>query len=194
MQMKVSAGRKGMMISMKQTHEIAEAIKKKNADKALIFLSKVLEKKTFVPFLKYPSKGHKHGIPAGYPVKATKLVMELISELKSNAKSSGADESKVIITGYDLGRGGYARFKGGGVYRHGKRTNLKLYGSVEKPDVISKPEKASENEVKKDESPSKDVQEKKTDVEEAVVKKKEGEKKEEKAKEKKEEGKDNNAN
>jgi ribosomal protein L22 len=129
--LKVSANREGISVSLKHVHEIMESVKGKKIDASTAFLKQVLEKKSFVPFRKYPSKGHKGGVPAGYPVKATKFVMSLLNELKANAKSSGADADKVIISGYDLGRGGYPRYRGGGVYRHGKRTNLRIFSMVE---------------------------------------------------------------
>lgn len=129
--MKLSANREGISVSLKHTHEIMEAIKGKNVNKAASYLKKVLERKDFIPFRKYPSKGHKAGVPAGYPVKATKFVLSLLNELKANAKNAGAESDKLTITSYALGRGGYPRFHGGGVYRHGKRTNLRVFGEVE---------------------------------------------------------------
>jgi ribosomal protein L22 len=148
MQMKISANREGMSISLKHTHEIMEAIVDKNINRAVDYLNKVIEKKEFVPFRHYPSKGHKAGVPAGYPVKATKSVISILKELKSNAKNLGGDMDNVTISGYALGRGGYPRFRGGGVYKHGKRTNLRIFGTfeqVEKPKTEEvKPAEATE--------------------------------------------------
>lgn len=120
-----------MLVSMKHTHEIMEAIRGKNINKALKYLELVKDKKTYVPFRKYPSKGHKQGVPRGYPVRATKMVNELVNELKQNAKAMGFDENKIVVSGYDLGRAAYSRFRSGSVYRHGKRTYLSVYSLVD---------------------------------------------------------------
>lgn len=120
-----------MPISLKHTHEIMEAVRGKQVSKAGALLKKVLAKEAYIPFKKYPSKGHKHGVPAGYPQKATKQVISILEELQSNAKNMGFDESKVVISGYALGRGGYPRFSSGSIYRHGKRTNLTVYSLVD---------------------------------------------------------------
>lgn len=145
MLVKVSVNREGMSISLKHTHEIMAAIKGKNINKAISYLKLVPKKDAFIPFLHYPSKGHKGGVPAGYPVKATKSVISMLNELKANAKAVGGDGDKVTVDGFDLGRGGYPRFRGGGVYRHGKRTNLRIFGVVEqvekpKEEVKKEPE------------------------------------------------------
>lgn len=140
MMKKISAARMNMFVSMKQTHEIMEFIKGKNVDKASSSLKRVMNKEEFVPFLRYPSKGHKRGIPAGYPKKASAEVISLLGELRANAKVIGGDPDKVIIVSYNLGRGGYPRFGSGSIYRHGKRTNLKIIGEVEVQEA-QKPEK-----------------------------------------------------
>ncbi len=148
---KVQAKREGMPISLKHTHEIMEAVKGKQLSKATNMLKKVLSKEVYIPFKKYPSKGHKQGVPAGYPQKATKQVIQIIEELRLNIKNMGFDESKVVISGYTLGRGGYPRFSSGSVYRHGKRTNLSVYSQVDQErKIVQKKgqEKPSENKEK----------------------------------------------
>ena len=59
----------------------------------------------------------------------------------------GFDDSKIVVSGYDLGRGAYPRFRSGSVYRHGKRTNLSVYSIVDqdrKAVAKKEPEKAPE--------------------------------------------------
>ncbi|EFD92625.1 MAG: ribosomal protein L22/L17 [Candidatus Parvarchaeum acidophilus ARMAN-5] len=150
---RVQIKREGMPISLKHTHEIMEAVKGKDITKAVNKLNKVLLKEDYIPFKKYPSKGHKHGIPAGFPQKATKQVINMLKELKSNAKNMGFDDSNIIISGYLLGRGGYPRLGSGSVYRHGKRTNLVIYSFVdqERKIVQKKTEALSEGNEKKTE-------------------------------------------
>jgi hypothetical protein len=135
-----------MGISLKHTHEIMEAIKNKNVDYAITYLKKVMNKTASIPFKKYPSKGHKAGIPVGYPFKASKYIIEILNELRSNAKNAGGEASKVTISGYNLGRGGYPRMRGGSVYHHGKRADLRILGAVEVKE--SKPEEVKVQEPK----------------------------------------------
>ena len=153
----IQVKREGMPISLKHTHEIMEAVKGKQISKANALLKRVLAKQDYIPFRKYPSKGHKHGVPAGYPQKATKQVISMLEELKANAKNMGFDESKIVVSSYSLGRGGYPRFSSGTVYRHGKRTNLTIYSLVDQERKI--PEKKPVNADKSAES---------TDVKEGV--------------------------
>ncbi|MCL4372860.1 hypothetical protein M1384_02220 [Candidatus Parvarchaeota archaeon] len=161
----IQVKREGMPISLKHTHEIMEAVKGKQVSKANALLKKVLSKQAYIPFRKYSSKGHKQGVPAGYPQKATKQVISMLEELKANAKNMGFDESKIVVSSYSLGRGGYPRFSSGTIYRHGKRTNLTIYSLVEQERKM--PEKKPASADKEGESPSvkEDVKEE-TNVEE----------------------------
>lgn len=149
---KVQVKREGMPISLKHTHEIMEAVKGKQISKANVMLKRVLSKQDYIPFRKYQSKGHKHGVPAGYPQKATKQVISMLEELKANAKNMGFDESKIVVSSYSLGRGGYPRFSSGTVYRHGKRTNLTIYSLVDQERKA--PEKKQANADKAAEGPA----------------------------------------
>ncbi|MCL5016769.1 MAG: hypothetical protein M1441_01340 [Candidatus Parvarchaeota archaeon] len=150
---KVSSARESLPISKKHVHEIAEAIKGKNIDRAIAYLERVKAQKDFVPFMKYPSKGHKHGIPAGYPKKASVQIIRMLKELKANAKYMGFEVSALTVSGYMLGRGAYPRYGGGKVYRRGKRTNITLYTIVnqERKKEEKKPE-AAPQETKKEET------------------------------------------
>ncbi|MBE5728495.1 hypothetical protein IHE51_01400 [Candidatus Parvarchaeota archaeon] len=127
----VSAKSERVQVSLKHVHEIMESVTGKNLDKAIKHLDGVLEEKRFIPFNKYGGKGHKSGVPRGYPKRATKFVISLLKELKSNAKNINLDEASIIIKKYSLGRGKYPRFPSGAVYRHGKFTNLVVFGEAE---------------------------------------------------------------
>ncbi len=158
---KVSANREGMGISLKHTHEIMVAITNKTASKAIEYLKNVQAKKNFVPFKRYPSKGHKAGVPAGYPMKASKYVIEVLNELRFNAKAIGGDVDKVIVSGFDLGRAAYPRMRGGGTYKQGKRTNLRIFGMVEAEKPKAREEKPVKTEGEKPAEPN--AEEKKTE-------------------------------
>ncbi|MCW1293157.1 MAG: hypothetical protein OH318_02075 [Candidatus Parvarchaeota archaeon] len=119
-------------VSLKDLREVALSIKNKNVNDAEKYLKKVLEKRDFIPYLHYPH-GHKHGIQAGYPTKAIKLMLRLIKQLRANVKNLGGNDSEIKIERFDLGRGeyplvfNYARF----VKSHrGKRTNITIYTTI----------------------------------------------------------------
>ncbi len=172
-----------MSVSLKHVHEIMEAVKSKNVDEALKYLQTVVEKKNFVPFKKYPSKGHKHGVSAGFPQKSTKMVVELLDELKANAKNIGAETDKLTISSYDLGKGRYPRYRGGGIVHKGKRTNLRVFGSAEKKEKVEAP-KEEHKEQNKTEAPQTGNESAKQEKQpEAAAEKQVGEKKEDVAKE-----------
>ena len=133
-----------MSISLKHTHEIMEAIKGKKIDNAVNFLRDVKSKKARLLFKKYPSKGHKGGVPVGYPIKASGTIIQILNELKSNAKViSGGNDGATIIR-YELGRGAYPRFSNGRVYKHGKRTNITVFASIQRIDKLKTEEKPKE--------------------------------------------------
>ena len=138
----VSVKQANMPISMKHVHEIAEFITNKPVDTAIASLENVLKKKQGIPFKKYQSKGHKHGVPTGYPQKATKFMIRLLKQLKANAKDSG--EARVIIKSYFLGRSGYPRYLSGKVSRGGKRTYIKIVGEYEVQEKAQQPQQVSE--------------------------------------------------
>ena len=150
---KVSCTREGLPISKKHVHEIAESIKGKNVEKAIKYLERVRLKQDFVPFIKYPSKGHKHGIPAGYPKKASLQIIRMLKEMQANAKYMGFEVSGLKVSGYELGRGAYPRYGGGKVYRRGKRTNITIYTVIdqERKKVEKKEEQKKEDEAQEKE-------------------------------------------
>lgn len=131
MMKKVSAKRDRVQVSLKHVHEIMESVKGKNVDKSIRYLEGVVKEQNIIPFNKYGGKGHKSGVPRGYPKKATRFVISILKELKSNAKVVDLDEASMVIKGYSLGRGAYPRFPSGAVYRRGKYTNLAVFSEAE---------------------------------------------------------------
>ncbi len=90
-------------------------------------------------------------MPAGYPQKATKQVISMLEELKANAKNMGFDESKIVISSYSLGRGGYPRFSSGTVYRHGPVKDA-VEKEAQKPAEEKKEEESKQESNKSTES------------------------------------------
>ncbi len=148
----VSAKREGLSISLKHSHEIMEAIRGKKIDAAVLFLEAVRKKTARVPFRKYSSKGHLGGVPVGYPIKASGAIIKILNELKSNAKVVSGGDSDATIIRYDLGRGAYPRFSNGRVYKHGKRTNLTVFASINKVEKPKTEEKQTSEEKSKEET------------------------------------------
>ncbi|MCW1293887.1 MAG: hypothetical protein OH316_01050 [Candidatus Parvarchaeota archaeon] len=157
----VSARRDRVQVSLKHVHEIMESVKGKDVDKSIKYLEEVIERKRFIPFNKYGGKGHKSGVPRGYPKKAAKFVISLLKELKSNAKTINSGVVSMVIKRYSLGRGAYPRFPSGAVYRHGKYTDLAVFSEVEvekqkeetkasAPASVEKPQASGQKEESKD--------------------------------------------
>ncbi len=127
----VSSRKWNLPVSLKHTHEIMEFIKNKKIDTAIAYLEQVKPGKLGIPFKKFNSKGHKHGVPTGYPKKATRFIIKMLKELKNNVKVRGLDPNSAIISNYNLGRGAYPRYISGTVMRRGKHTNISITAKVE---------------------------------------------------------------
>lgn len=92
-------------VSVKDMRELVNSIRGWKLDKAIEFLKKVIELKEPVPFKRYKGKiAHKRGMadkwkwPSGrYPVKAAKLVLKLLENVRSNAENKGLDPEKLVI-------------------------------------------------------------------------------------------------
>ncbi len=128
-------------VSLKSMQEVLRAIRRRTIKNAEEYLKNVEKKKEFIPYLKHPHKGHKHGVPAGYPTKAIKQTLYLLHQLRANIKGLNGDADNAVIAGFELGRGEYPRIFNGSrlVKSHrGKRTNIAIYTKI---SVENKPEK-----------------------------------------------------
>jgi large subunit ribosomal protein L17e len=94
-------------VHYKHCREIANAIKGKIVGKAKAYLGQVLEYKSAIPVTKYTggigrhSQGKLYKAPGDkvfWPQKATKVFLDLLTNIESNATSKGLDLSKVTIT------------------------------------------------------------------------------------------------
>ncbi len=145
----ISVRRDRLAISTKQVHEILVRIRGMEIDKAVSLLKDVSSGSTPIPFKRYPSGGHKAGVPVGYPKKASLSIIKMLNELKSNAENFSGVSEKLSISRYDLGRGGYPRYASGRISKRGKKTNIVIYTKVEKK---------KETKEKKEETPVKPVE------------------------------------
>ena len=101
---KVSAKALGreVRVSPRHTGEVCRAIKGMNVEKAKNYLEEVISKKRPVPYIRYNKKvPHRKGLQghdAGrYPVKAAKVVLEVLKNAEANANYKGMDIGKLKI-------------------------------------------------------------------------------------------------
>jgi len=84
-------------ISTKHAINICRFLKGKKIDEAMAMLEKTSKMEFAIPF-----KGeipHKKGIPARYPVNASKVFVKLLKSLSANASQKGLDIGKARIHG-----------------------------------------------------------------------------------------------
>ena len=91
----------------KHCREIANAIKGRKVESAKKYLENVLQYKEAVPFTKYRGGISRHaqakamkvpGDKVCWPQKATKVFLDLLTNIQSNATAKGLDLSKITVT------------------------------------------------------------------------------------------------
>ena len=98
-----------LRVHYKHTREITEAIKTRTVENAISYLKDVLQYKQAIPFTKYNGGIGRHaqgkqlkavGDQCAWPQKATKSILSLLQNLKSNAASKGleGDSMKIVHT------------------------------------------------------------------------------------------------
>jgi len=112
-------------ISAKHAIAICKFLKGRKIDYSISFLEDVIKMKKAMPMRgEIP---HRHGIAGGrYPVKASKVFIGLLKNLKANASSKNLDVSKLVIAA-KADRASRAR-KPGKYARKFKRTHLEIKG------------------------------------------------------------------
>lgn len=90
---------KELNVSWKGCNEVCYAIKGKFVDKALAYLDRVQKKEDFIPYRRYKRhKAHrKGGIPGGYPIKAARVVSDILKNAKANAEQKGLNTERLKI-------------------------------------------------------------------------------------------------
>lgn len=86
-------------ISTKHSKEICDFVRGKQAQKAIVMLENVIEKKIAVPYHRYKMDlAHKPGIgPGRYPKKASKEIIGVIKGAMANAQHKGLSVSNLYI-------------------------------------------------------------------------------------------------
>lgn len=91
---------RSLPISTRFSVEICDSIRNKNLGKAKRILDDVINMKRPLVFKRFHMDlGHKPGFPAArYPVKASKVFLNLLDSLESNAESKGLDVNNLVIS------------------------------------------------------------------------------------------------
>lgn len=97
-------------VSPKHAIEIARFIRNQDVNRAISYLTDVVEKKKAVPFRRFNRNvAHKRGLEgwdAGrYPVKASQGYIKLLESIKKNAEYSGLDADRLVIVHAAANRG-----------------------------------------------------------------------------------------
>ena len=96
-----------LRIHFKHCREIGEAIKGRSLSNAKAYLENVLQFKDAIPFTKYTgglgrhSVAKKYNVPGdkvGWPIKATRTFLDLLTNVESNASTKGMELEKVVVT------------------------------------------------------------------------------------------------
>lgn len=96
-----------LRVHFKHCREILHTIKGYSLEKALLFLRDVLEMKQAVPFTKFTGGCGRHaqgkllkaaGDKCKWPQKATKIILGLLENAKSNAEMKGLDGDNLFIS------------------------------------------------------------------------------------------------
>ncbi len=114
-------------ISLKTAVNICNKVRGLNAEKALAFLDRVLQKKEPVPFTRFTDGvGHRKGMASGrYPQKATIAISKVILSAITNAANQGfAEELKIVHI--NAQKAGSPLHQGRQRRRVMKRTNIEV--------------------------------------------------------------------
>lgn len=96
-----------LRVHFKHTREIGQAIKGRTVANARQYLEDVLAFKAAIPFTKYTGGIGRHAVAKQYktpgdkvqwPQKATKVFLDLLRNIESNAEAKGLELEKVIVT------------------------------------------------------------------------------------------------
>mmetsp|Transcript_15382 Transcript_15382/g.10764 ORF Transcript_15382/g.10764 Transcript_15382/m.10764 type:complete len:189 (-) Transcript_15382:50-616(-) len=96
-----------LRVHYKHCREISHAIKGMHLNKAKIYLGNVLTHKAAIPFTKYTGGIGRHAVGKQYkapgdkcafPEKATRVFLDLLRNIESNAETKGLDLEQVVIT------------------------------------------------------------------------------------------------
>ena len=129
-------------ISFKQSIEICNSIRNRNANEAKKMLEQVAAMKKAIKFTRFNrDMGHKRKIgPGRYPVKASSEIMALIESAIANAQFKGLNTSELVICHVVANKGSKTQRYGRQRSRIAKRTNIDIF--VQEKKTAGKESKA----------------------------------------------------
>jgi large subunit ribosomal protein L22 len=117
-------------ISTKKSVELCSFIRGKDLGKVIRLVQGVIDQKIAVPFRKYAKggTGHRPGSvgPGRYPINVCKDVMELLLQVKANAKNKGLDPNNLTVISVLANKGAMAWHYGRQRRRRMKRTHIEI--------------------------------------------------------------------
>lgn len=119
---------KSAPISSKHSIEICNMIRGKKVQSVKDQLQEVTELKKAVPFKRFNADvGHKPGMgPGRYPVKAAKMIKEIIESAEANAQFKGLNKDDLVIKHISAQKASRPMRGGRNRGRLGKRTNIEV--------------------------------------------------------------------
>lgn len=124
-------------ISTKKSVELCSFIRGKDLDKAKRLVQGVIDEEIAVPFRKYNhgGTGHKPGHvgPGKYPKKVCEDVLDLLNQVRANAKNKGLDPANLTVTSILANKGAMAWHYGRQRRRRMKRTHIEIVVSESLP-------------------------------------------------------------
>lgn len=126
-------------ISFKQSVEICNFIRHKNAGLVKKMLGEVIAKKRAIPFRRFDfDLGHKRKIgPGRYPESASIEFIKLIESAEANAQFKGLNTSNLVIYHVSANKASKAWHYGRKSRRKMKRTNVEIFVEEKKPEAKS---------------------------------------------------------
>ena len=141
-------------ISLKQSIEICNFVRKKRIGDARKMLEDVIKEKKAVPFRRFSNgAGHKKGLgPGKYPKKAATEFIKLFNVIEANAQNKGLSTSDLVIEHIRANKAATQLHYGRKRRRKMKRTNVeicvkegekerKVKKKIEKKEIKEKKEK-----------------------------------------------------
>jgi large subunit ribosomal protein L22 len=118
----------GVDASSRHGREVANFIRGKNVEAAVILLEEVIEKKTAVPYRFFKRDlGHKTGIgPGRYPVKTSKAILAVVKNAIANAQHKGLTSAELALSHISIQKASAPWHGGRKGRRKMKRCNIEI--------------------------------------------------------------------
>jgi large subunit ribosomal protein L22 len=165
-------------ISLKQSIEIANALRRRPVAAAKRVLEEAISMKKAIPYRRFVGDtGHKKSLgPGRFPVKACREIMALVQSVEAAALQKGLDSGSLVISHISAQQGSRQLHYGRQRSRMMKRTHIELVAEAKK--TLEKPRKKGEPKEPAKTEPAKETPKKEEPAEAKPEEKKEPVKKE----------------